>query len=149
MESPIATITAISDGMATVSVSRIVACARCAAGKGCGAGLLSGNPAPATLQVPVPESMGLRVGDQVSLELSPDSLLRASFLVYGLPLLGVVTILLVGWLVAGPLADRTAIALAFTGLAAGLIIGRTKIGRNRCLEQFVPRISQRITSPIS
>lgn len=129
--------------MATVSVSRLVACARCAAGKGCGAGLLSGNSAPVEIQVQVPESMALRVGDQVTLELSPDSLLKASFLVYGLPLLGVVVMLIIGWLVAGPLNDVLAIALAIVGLLAGLATGRAKLGRNRCLEQFVPSISSR------
>ncbi len=144
MDSPVATITALSDGMATVTVSRLVACARCAAGKGCGAGLLSGNPKPAKFQVRVAESMGLEVGDQVTLELSPDSLLKASFLVYGLPLVGVVAILIVGWLVAGPLTDVAATGLAVAGLAAGLAIGRAMLGRNRCLEQFVPSISTRL-----
>jgi len=135
--------------MATVSVSRLVACARCAAGKGCGAGLLSGNKAPAEIQVQIPESMDLRVGDQVTLELSPDSLLKASFLVYGLPLLAVVAMLIIGWLVAGPLNDVLAIALAIVGLLAGLVTGRARLGRNRCLEQFVPSISSRKTSPAS
>ena len=143
MDSPAATVTSLSNGMATVTVSRLVACARCAAGKGCGAGLLGGNPAPAEIQVQVPESMTLRVGDQVTLELSPDSLLKASFLVYGLPLLGVVVILIIGWLVAGPLNDVTAIALAIVGLLAGLTTGRARLGQNRCLEQFMPSISSR------
>jgi len=129
--------------MATVTVSRLVACARCAAGKGCGAGLLSGNPAPAEFQVQIPDSMALRVGDQVTLELSPDNLLKASFLVYGLPLVGVLTMLIIGWVVAGPLSDVVAIALAVAGLLTGCVAGRARLGQNRCLEQFVPRISSR------
>jgi sigma-E factor negative regulatory protein RseC len=149
MDSPVATITSLSGGKATVTVSRLVACARCAAGKGCGAGLLSGNATPAKIQVLVPESMRLRVGDQVTLELSPDNLLKASFLVYGLPLAGVVTVLIIGWLVAGPLTDVAAIGLAVAGLAAGMLIGRAKIRRNSCLEQFVPRISSRVASSTS
>ena len=146
MDSPVATITSISNGVATVTVSRSVACARCAAGKGCGAGLLGGNPKPVSIQVPLPEEMGLKVGDQVCLELSPESLLKASFLVYGLPLVGVVTALLIGWLVAGPLPDTSAIGLAIVGLLTGLVVGRARIGRNRCLERFVPAISGRAVS---
>jgi sigma-E factor negative regulatory protein RseC len=146
MDSPVATITSISNGMATLTVSRSVACARCAAGKGCGAGLLGGNQKPARIQVPLPDEMGLRVGDQVCLELSPESLLRASFLVYGLPLVGVVTALLIGWFVAGPLPDTSAIGLAIAGLLIGLAVGRARIGRNRCLERFVPAISGRAVS---
>ena len=146
MDSPVATITSISNGVATVTVSRSVACARCAAGKGCGAGLLGGNPKPVSLQVPLPEEMGLRAGDQVCLELSPESLLKASFLVYGLPLVGVVTALLIGRLVVGPLPDTSAIGLAIVGLLTGLVVGRARIGRNRCLERFVPAISGRAVS---
>ena len=85
----------------------------------------------------------------MNLELSPDSLLRASFLVYGLPLIGVISALILGRLFAGPLSDGYAVGLAIVGLVTGLIAGRARIGRNRCLEQFVPKISARapLTSP--
>ena len=149
MDSPVATIISISNETAIVAVSRTVACARCAAGKGCGAGLLSGKSKPVNLEVPVPETLNLQVGDKVNLELSPDSLLRASFLVYGLPLIGVISTLILGRLFAGPLSDGYAVGLAIVGLVTGLIAGRARIGRNRCLEQFVPKISARapLTSP--
>jgi len=149
MDSPVATIISISNGKAIVAVSRTVACARCAAGKGCGAGLLSGKSKPVNLAVPVPETLDLQVGDKVILELSPDSLLRASFLVYGLPLIGLISALILGWLFAGPLSDGYAVGLAIVGLVTGLLVGRARIGRNRCLEQFVPTISARVplTSP--
>lgn len=145
MDAPIATITSLSGGLATLSVARAEVCARCAAGKGCGAGLLGVDQTPAKIVVQVPESMNLDVGDQVTLELSPDSLLKASMLVYGLPLAGVLSILLLGWIVAGPLSDALAVALALVGMLAGLITGRAKLGRNRCLEQFMPSISSRLT----
>ena len=133
--------------MATVTVERAVACARCAAGKGCGAGLLSGKSKSAQFVVPVPESMHLRTGDRVSLELSPENLLRASFLVYGLPLFGAVIALMLGWIFVGTLSDPTAIVLAIVGLGAGWLAGRARIGRDRCLAQFIPRIATR--SPTS
>jgi len=147
MDSPIATIVSLADGMATVTVSRSVVCARCAAGKGCGAGLLNGNPEPARLRLPVPGAMRLRVGDQVYLELSADGLLKASFLAYGLPLLGAVTALLAGWLIAGSLNDASTIGLAIAGMLAGLVAARVRIGRDRCLEQFVPKITTRAPLP--
>jgi sigma-E factor negative regulatory protein RseC len=147
MDTPIATIISIADGMATVTVSRSVVCARCAAGKGCGAGLLNGNPEPARLQLPVPGAMRLRTGDQVYLELSADGLLKASFLVYGLPLVGIVTALFAGWLIAGPLNDASTIGLSLAGMLAGLVVARTHIGRDRCLEQFVPKITRRAPLP--
>ena len=143
MDSPVATIISIDNGIATVAVSRAVACARCAAGKGCGAGLLSTTEKRAKLQLAVPETMVLKIGDEVVLELSPDTLLRASLLVYGLPLAGLVAALSIGWLVAGPLADGVAIGLSVAGLSAGLFVGRSRLGRDRCLQQFLPRIAGR------
>ena len=97
--------------------------------------------------MPVPASMHLHAGDQVHLELSPESLLKASFLVYGLPLVGVIGALLFGWLIVGPLGDASAIGLAISGLVAGLLAGRMRIGRDQCLEQFVPTIAGR--SPLA
>ena len=145
MDYPVATIVSINNGLATVSVERSAVCARCASGKGCGAGLLSGKRKPARIEVPVPDAMHLLVGDRVKLTLAPADLLRASFLVYGLPLVGVVTALSFGWLASsGPLGDAKAIGLAIVGLLAGLLAGRDRIGRNRRLARFVPTISSRV-----
>ena len=90
--------------------------------------------------------MYLRAGDQVNLELSPESLLRASILVYGLPLVGVIAALLFGRLIVGPLDDATAIGLAIVGLVTGLLAGRMHISRDQCLERFVPAIAGRLPS---
>ncbi len=143
MESPVATIISLNNGLATVSVDRTVACARCAAGKGCGAGLLGSQREPARIELPAPEGMRLAVGDRVNLELLPTNLLEAALLVYGLPLAGVLVALSAGWLIAGALNDAHAIILAIAGLLAGLVAGRYRINRNRCLQRFVPRIAMR------
>lgn len=143
MDSPVATIISINNGLATVSVERTVACARCAAGKGCGAGLLGGQRTPARLELPAPENMRLAVGDRVNLELLPANLLEASLLVYGLPLAGVVVALSAGWMIAGTLSDAYAIVLAIAGLLAGWAAARYRIKRNRCLQRLVPKIAMR------
>jgi sigma-E factor negative regulatory protein RseC len=143
MDTPVATIISISNGLATVQVERAAACARCAAGKGCGAGLLGGRQSPARIELPAPEGVRLAVGDRVKLELAPANLLEASLLVYGLPLAGVVVALSAGWIVAGALSDADAIVLAIGGLLAGLATGRYRIRRNRCLQRLVPRIAMR------
>ena len=143
MESQVATIISIDNGRATVSVERTVACARCAAGKGCGAGLLGGQRAAARIELPAPEGMRLAVGDRVILELLPADLLEAALLVYGLPLAGVVAALSVGWLIGGAPGDAQAVVLAVAGLLMGLLAGRYRINRNRCLQRFVPKIAMR------
>lgn len=145
MDEPIATIVSISNGLAIALVERNAVCARCAAGKGCGAGLLQDKRMPARVEVAAPGSMQLRVGDQVTLSLDPQDLLSAALLAYGLPLAGVVSALSIGGLLAnGPLGDATALGLAIAGLLAGLAMGRYRISRNRCLDRLVLKISARL-----
>ena len=140
MESPIGKIVSIGQGKATVEVERTAACPRCAAGKGCGAGLLSGSRDPAVLEVSLSPQLNVGEGDEVRLTLEPSHLLRASLLVYGLPLAGIVLMLVAGWLLMKPLSDPQAIAFAGAGLAAGFLAGRWQLNRQNCLKQFVPKI---------
>ena len=141
MDSPVGKIVSIGPGTATVAVERTAACPRCAAGKGCGAGLLSGSKRPAMLEVSLSPQLGLSEGDEVRLILEPSHLLQATVLVYGLPLAGIVLMLVGGWLISKPLSDPEAIAYAIAGLAAGLIAGRWQLNRRNCLKQFVPKIA--------
>ncbi len=140
MHSPVGKIVSIRQGRATVAVERTAACPRCAAGKGCGAGLLSGSTRPAMLEVSVSPHLKLSEGDEVRLTLEPSNLLHASLLVYGLPLAGIVLMLVAGWLISRPLSDPEAIAYAIAGLTAGLLAGRWQLNRRDCLKQFVPKI---------
>jgi positive regulator of sigma E activity len=80
-------------------------------------------------------------GDEVTLTLEPAHLLRASLLVYGLPLAGMVLMLVVGWLLVRPLSDPQAIAFAGAGLATGFLAGRWQLNRQNCLKQFIPKIA--------
>jgi len=140
MDVPIGKIVSIGPDSATVAVARSAACPRCAAGKGCGAGLLSGSTRPAMLEVPLSPQLKLSQGDEVRLTLEPSHLLRASLLVYGLPLAGIILMLVAGWLISRPLSDPEAIAYAIAGLAAGLVAGRWQLNRRDCLKQFIPKI---------
>ncbi len=140
MDAPIGKIVSIGPDSATVAVERSAACPRCAAGKGCGAGLLSGSTRPAMLEVSLSPQLKLSQGDEVRLTLEPSHLLRASLLVYGLPLAGIILMLVAGWLISRPLSDPEAIVYAITGLAAGLLAGRWQLNRRDCLKQFIPKI---------
>jgi len=68
------------------------ACARCASGKGCGAGLFSGLlllSAPARL--PLPAEAGYRAGQHLRAGIRPRRLVIAALLLYLLPVLAFVT----------------------------------------------------------
>jgi sigma-E factor negative regulatory protein RseC len=140
MQASSATVTALSSDIATVAVRRSDVCARCALGKGCGAGLLYTGDGIVEMTLPQPATGTLAVGDEVQIGLEPVNLLRAALLAYGLPMAGTVLALLLAALWPGTLNDAEAVVVALLGLGAGLVEGRRRLRRARCLEQFVPRI---------
>lgn len=89
----------------------------------------------------MPPHLNVSEGDEVRLTLEPAHLLRASLLVYGLPLAGMVLMLIAAWLIARPLSDPEAIAWAAIGLAGGFLAGRWQLGRRDCLKRFIPKIA--------
>ncbi len=143
MDSPVGRIVSIADGHATVSVDAAAVCARCAAGKGCGAGLLSGSNRARLIEVQLSPGLGLKAGDEVKLTLAPAHLLRAAVLAYGLPLGGIVIAPGAAWFLNQSLDDHVAIALAIGGLLIGGLFGRHFINKEACLKNLVPTISER------
>lgn len=143
MDSPVGRIVAVADGRATVSVNTAAVCSRCAAGKGCGAGLLGAGNQPRLIEVRLESGMQLKPGDEVSLTLAPSHLLRAAMLAYGLPLAGVIIALGLAWYTNHALEDHFAVALAVGGLVAGLLIGRHFLNQDGCLKKLVPTVAER------
>jgi sigma-E factor negative regulatory protein RseC len=145
MNAPEARVVATGSTFATVSVDAAVACARCAAGRGCGAGLLQ-QGRTRLIRVRVADGVDLEPGDRVRLELEPLHLLRAAWLAYGLPLLAMVVSVAVATVMAEQLSDAATMAFAAVGLAAGLIAGRRILRRDSCLQHLTPMVSERINA---
>ena len=143
MESPVGRIVSLAKGYATVSVDAAKNCARCAAGKGCGAGLLTGSKRSHLIEVQLSPGLGLKAGDEVKLELAPANLLRAAFLAYGLPLGGIIIALGVAGFFDSALDDQLAVVLAVGGLVGGVLLGRHYLNKDGCLKNLVPTISER------
>jgi len=127
---------------AIVAVDVASACPRCAAGKGCGAGLFTGNGRTHTVEAVVDHDMALVTGDSVELRLAPYNVLAASMLVYGIPLLGAIAAAGAAYLLQ--LSDSAAAIAAVSGLVAGLAISRWKLNRDGCIDKFVPHIEKRL-----
>lgn len=143
-----ARVVAVDSAEVTVEVETMVACARCAAGKGCGAGLLVGPARKKQITVPHTNGLRLRRGDLVLLTMHPRRLLRAAVLAYGLPLFAAILALLLGnWLRNG-LDDAAAVSLAAVGLAAGLLVGRRGLRQagSGCAASWMPVISERLAA---
>lgn len=130
-----------SGDRAVVEVDALVACARCAEGKGCGAGLLGKDERTRVLEAVVSPDLDLREGDVVDIVLEPSSLLRAAWLVYGLPLTLAVAFAGISWWLAA--SDSGAVVMALTGLAAGLFYARRRLRAESCLREFTPTVVSR------
>ena len=140
---PVGRVIAVAPDHITVSVDPSKICARCAAGKGCGAGFLAGSNRARLIDVMATPGMKLQPGDEVELTLAPTHLLHAAFLAYGLPLLGVLVALGVAWVVGESLDDGFAAGLAMAGLGVGFLAGRHFLNKDRCLRNFVPSVSEK------
>ena len=146
METPVGTIVSVDDTRAVVEVAATAVCARCAAGKGCGAGVLPGGRLT-TLEVDIAQGVAVQPGDHVCLHLEPEDLLRASLLAYGLPLLGMAVALALLRMFSSIDADPVAVVIALAGLLAGLATGRYLLLRGRrCARNLVPTVTRVATA---
>lgn len=121
---------------AVVEVAAAFNCARCAAGKGCGAGLVGSGRRDRQIEAYIAAGVDVHVGDEVSIELAPRHLLNAALIVYGLPLVGA----LIGAGIAYGLGvgDLYASLAGLAGIAAGIAIARRRAAREQC--RFTPTI---------
>lgn len=123
---------------ALVEVRADTVCARCAAGKGCGAGLFGKRETLRQVAVRVPERASIHEGDSVRLVMQPRDLLVASAIVYGWPLAGGVLGALFAWWLGG--SDAQAAVTALAGIGAGAWLARRRMKDAACLQRFTPRI---------
>lgn len=112
----------VSGDQAWVQVLRQSACQSCSARHGCGQKALATLSGGQSRQVRVSNRLGARPGDRVTLAIESSTLLRASLLVYALPLL--LMVLAAGGAGAAGLGEGAAVLMALGGLMAGLFLAR-------------------------
>lgn len=132
----------VAGSRAIVAIDVQAACPRCAAGKGCGAGILSGTRGVRRVEATVPADLELSTGDEVELSLAPNNLLHATLLVYGLPMLGAILGAGIAYLLR--LTDAAAAIAAIAGIIAGIFWSRRRLEHSACLSDFVPNIHRRL-----
>lgn len=117
------TVISTSGNEAWVQTIRESACQSCSARHGCGQKALAGMTSGQSRQIRVANTLNARPGDQVTVAIEESALLRASLLVYALPLVVmVVATALAGIVVPG--RDGLAMVAALAGLGAGLGLAR-------------------------
>lgn len=140
MEKVTGKIVALHGRTATVLVKSASVCHRCAAGKGCGAGIFQSADKTRYMQIEIPDGMSFRQGDNVDLQIGVRHLLRAALLAYGLPLITMMITLLLLQIAGLGTRDLIGIVAAGAGLLGGLAIGRAFLRRESICDQFVPII---------
>ena len=124
----------------TVEVDKAIVCARCASGKGCGAGLWLGSERSRQVEAVAHRRFELAVGDTVQLKLAPSGVFAAAMHAYGAPLLGVLVAVAIAQGMA--FGDVEAAAASLAGLAVGSFASRLYLNRPSCLTRLQPRIEK-------
>ncbi|MDY6891055.1 MAG: SoxR reducing system RseC family protein [Pseudomonadota bacterium] len=134
----LATVTWSGPGVARVEAARISACAQCSRRSGCGQGALSQWSRGRNVEIEVlnPDNLPLTPGQQVLIGLEEGSLLRASLLLYLLPLL----MLVAGALFASVLGAGEALQMLVAALLllAGFALVRLLTRNTAELSRYQP-----------
>lgn len=140
-------VVALSGNRVWVQTIRTSACESCSARNGCGQRALAGVSGGRANQVLVTNSMGARVGDEVTVAIDESALLGASLLVYALPLVLLVLGAVAGHQLSGGL-DAVAMLGAALGMAAGFVVAR-RVGSNpaRDYEPRLVKVGQALSDP--
>ncbi|MEW5838007.1 MAG: SoxR reducing system RseC family protein [Pseudomonadota bacterium] len=111
-------VVAVEPGLAWVESARQSGCGSCSAQGSCGTRLLGEALAPgAQSQVLALDPLGVQVGDTVLIGIAEEGGLRAAWLLYGLPVAG----LLLGLILAQPLGDLWAVLAGAGGMLGALL----------------------------
>jgi sigma-E factor negative regulatory protein RseC len=145
MDAPIATVIERSGPDALVRVDAPV-CARCAAGRGCGAGVFASARSGTTLRVAVDAGLSVSVGQRVTLALGESSLMRAALYLYGAPLLGLLLGAGISQAVLQSANDTVSLAAGAAGLAVGACAGAVLSRRDACMADIRPSIASCLDS---
>ncbi|MCK5769762.1 SoxR reducing system RseC family protein [Algiphilus sp.] len=121
-----AIVTRVENGQVFVQALNMGNCKPCAEGRGCGGGLLGRLARHRKYAIEVNTQVrDLQSGDAVVVGIAGDALLRASALVYLLPLVGMIGLGAFARLTLQA-GDALVAAFAVAGLAAGLLVVRWK-----------------------
>lgn len=131
---------------AWVETERRSSCGDCSAQAGCGHAVLGKTFGRKFTEVQVVNSAHLKPGECVVLGVREDALLKSSFAVYLIPLLGLLLGALVGATAVSGMGDLPALLGGVTGFVAGLWWVRGFGGRAARLQRYQPVILRRAGS---
>jgi positive regulator of sigma E activity len=101
---------------------------------------MTGAEGPRRIDVRIPHGMTLESGDEVSLTVESQQLLRAALFAYGIPLLAMLCALGAASISGMAASDLASIGIAFAGLAGGVAVSRYYLRRESACDHLIPVI---------
>jgi sigma-E factor negative regulatory protein RseC len=140
-----ATVTRLEGSQAVIDIQRQSVCGHCELNNGCGTGAIGRLLGHRSKSLKITNDKGLKPGDQVILGMQERAYLNASLVIYGLPLMGLISGGLLSQWVFGE-SDVNAFIGASAGMTLCLIFSNL-IAKYRFSRQFNPTILQIIAEP--
>ncbi|UZE95232.1 SoxR reducing system RseC family protein [Alkalimarinus alittae] len=132
-------VVAVEKGQAWVQTIRKSACSSCEAKSGCGQGVLARISDGKANQVLVSNTLNLKVGEDVLIGIPEDLLVKASVMVYLLPLLMMIAAASIAekWLLIG---DAWVALAGVSGLAFGFVLVKLYSNVHKNDQRFCPKM---------
>lgn len=140
-----AIVIASTENWVEVELQRQSACGHCELSKGCGTGALARLIGKRKTSLKLKNDNSLRRGDTIVLGMSEQGLVKASLLVYGAPLMGLILAALLAFLIFG---NREGIVLIAAG--AGFVAAfklSSVIARSKMTAYLTPKIIEVVVNP--
>ena len=133
-----ATVLRAQHGRVEIQMQRQSACSHCELSQGCGTGAIGRLLGHRSKPLIIDSRLELKPGDRLTLGLPDSSFLKASLVIYGLPLMTLVVTSIAGhWLFSG--SETMVLLAAVSGFCAGLVIS-ARLAKQHFSQQFYPRI---------
>jgi len=141
-----AIVSGLDGELAIIRMQRQSACSQCELNKGCGTGAIGRLLGHRSKPLAIRNDYDLKTGDRVLLGLPDRAFLKASLLIYGLPLVALIgSGLLAQWAFTG--SELSVYILSTAGFIAGLWVSGW-IAKNHYSQQFNPQILEVGSEPI-
>ncbi len=139
MQRELAEVSYIDGEYVFLKTSNASACGECSSKGSCGSVKLF-NPVVKNDEIKVKNSLDLKEGDSVVLELAPSKLLQGTFLVYLLPLISLMVFSLLGKIVAG---EGVSIIAGLVGMVVSLFFVSKYLAKKTVSQKFTPTMLEK------
>jgi len=122
-----------------LKTSNKTSCGECSSKASCGSVKLF-KPIVESEGIKIKNTLDLKEGDSVVLELAPSKLLQGTFLVYLLPLISLMIFSVLGKMIAG---EGVSIIAGLIGLAVSLYLVKKYLAKKAVSQKFIPTMLEK------